>query len=417
MPEKTVYLTLEPYVYSSIGKRSVLLYNTLNKKILESDSPPVVKLVSRLLQADKLQVLKLDWRRVKNDRDIDGFIEKAKELFMIDWFPARKNGNKPVQFVPMIGLNKDIDKRRSVYDFAKQGIQYLKNLTLYINSQCERDCGLCGGAYKQFPCCFSGAAPGPELSIETITNILSDVPSLTHLNILGGNILTYSKFPELIALLNETNARKTFHIHYSNLIGAEIDFDLFKQPGFMLNVLVPFPLGKSKLQEALAQPVKKDLYFNVNFILQSEKELHEAGETAERMHIDRFSFSPFYNGRSKSFFKKRVYIKRKNLIEAKPTIKEIFSRKVINRNYFGKLTVMSSGDLYANLNEKPIGNIKTGSIRALLYKGLPESRSWLHTRDKVTPCRECHYCFLCPSISNYEYAVGKHNLCTLHKRN
>ena len=415
MPEKTVYLTLEPYVYLSIGKGSVFLYNTLNKKVLESDSPPVVKLVTRLLRADQLQVIELDWRQVQGDNDIKRFIEKAKRLFMVDCIPARETGNKPVQFVPMIGLRKDIEKRRGVYSFAKHGIRYLKDLTVYINSRCERNCSMCGGAYRQFPCCFGTATPGPELNLEVIKNILSEAPSLAQLNILGGNIFKYLKFPELIALLKETKATKTFYIHYLNLVDAEVDFGMFKHPACFINVVVPFPLEKDKLQEAIAQPVKKNLNFNVNFILQSEKELLLARETAGRMRIDRFSFSPFFNGRNKTFFKKYVYIKRKALLNAKTSIKEIFSRQVINRNYFGKLVILAGGRVYANLNERPLGHIKTGSIRGLVYEELRKERSWLRTRDKVSPCRECHYRFLCPSISNYEYAVGKHTLCTLRE--
>jgi len=274
---------------------------------------------------------------------------------------------------------------------------------------------MCSSAYKQFPCCSRTDAHGKELTLETIKAILAEVPALTHLNILGGNILTYAKFPELMGLLNETNARKTFHIHYLNLVGGEADFGLFMQPGCSLNILVSFPLEKDKLQEALVQPLEKNLDFNVNFILQSEKELLLAGETTGEMGIRRFSFSPFYNGRNKTFFKKNVYIKKRALLNAQPSIKEIFSRQVINRNYFGKLVVLSDGRVTANLNEKPIGHIKTGSIRGLVYDELRKGRSWLGTRDKVSPCRECRCRFLCPSISSYEYALGRNNLCTIRK--
>lgn len=413
MNNEAVYVTVEPYVYISTDNNSVFLYNTLNKKILESDSSAVIRLVNRLQRAKIPGIIKLS-RHLGNHTNIRRFIEKGKQKFMVDLITVQDGGRKPVQFSPVISLQKDVEPKGSVYRFAGHGMNYLKNLSIFVNGRCDLDCGICRSAYRQFACCRRTAAPHRELAVESLTHLLQEVPHVD-INILGGNIFKYSKFTALIELLKETKTAKSLYVHYSNLAQPAVDLNLLKHPLISLNVLIPFPLLQEELQNNLLLLKKKDIRFKPFFIVQSEKELIRSQQIAAVFHLEQFSFFPYYNGRNKTFFKKNIYIKKKNLLAAKPTIKEIFSRKVINRNYFGKLTVMTDGDVYANLNEKSIGNIETGPIRGLLYKELSGGRSWLRTRDKVTPCRECHYCFLCPSISNYDYAAGQYNLCTIWK--
>lgn len=417
MSSEISYLTLEPFVHASVNKNSVFLYNTLNTGVLESDSPPVINLVKKLRQGDKMQVIKFDPGQIKRNSDIRQFIKKAGQRFMVDLIPGQKGENKPVQFFPITGLMREPGKQKpSVYRFARQGIIYLKELNIFINGTCELDCRICDQAYRQFPCCHKSFNDLLAIDLESIKNILGESVSLGKVNIMGGNILKHPEFPALLEYLKETDTAKNLYIHYLNLAAAAFDLDIFSHPAIFLNILVPFPVLQMKLKKILTLLEEKNLNYRVGFVVQTENELIEAQEIAENFSIKQFSFSPFYNGRNITFFKKYVYVKKKAILEAKPSIKEIFSRMVINRNYFGKLAILSSGDIHANVNEKSLGSIKKrDSLRSVIYRELQKGKSWLQTRDKVKPCRECHYRFLCPSISNYDYAVGKHNLCTIRK--
>jgi pseudo-rSAM protein len=158
----------------------------------------------------------------------------------------------------------------------------------------------------------------------------------------------------------------------------------------------------------------KNLNFKAGFIAQSEKELIQAQDIIRRFRIDQFSLSPYYNGKNITFFKKYVYVKKKNMLHSKPSIKDILARKVVNHNYFGHLVIQNNGGVYASINDnKALGNISSDSIGQLVCKELQKKNRWLKTRDRVKPCRDCHYQLLCPSISNYEYAMGKNNLCNI----
>lgn len=87
--------------------------------------------------------------------------------------------------------------------------------------------------------------------------------------------------------------------------------------------------------------------------------------------------------------------------------KTIFRHRTLNDNFFGKLTIYPSGEVYANVNCSVLGNIQDSSLKELLYKEITEGNAWLRIRGNEKPCNQCVNRDLCPSISNYELVIGK----------
>lgn len=52
----------------------------------------------------------------------------------------------------------------------------------------------------------------------------------------------------------------------------------------------------------------------------------------------------------------------------------------MNDNFFGKLTIYPSGEVYANVNCSVLGNIQDSSLKELLYKEITEGNAWLRIR-------------------------------------
>ena len=46
---------------------------------------------------------------------------------------------------------------------------------------------------------------------------------------------------------------------------------------------------------------------------------------------------------------------------------------------------------------------------------MDKGKSWWKLRTNIKPCNNCLYNLLCPPISNYEYVIGKYNLCNIKK--
>ena len=87
----------------------------------------------------------------------------------------------------------------------------------------------------------------------------------------------------------------------------------------------------------------------------------------------------------------------------------------INKNNFGKLVVFSDGEVHANVNKKSLGNINDIDFHDLIFSELSGDESWKSVRMNAPTCKDCMYNCLCPPISNYEYTIGKNNLCNILK--
>jgi pseudo-rSAM protein len=83
----------------------------------------------------------------------------------------------------------------------------------------------------------------------------------------------------------------------------------------------------------------------------------------------------------------------------------------VNPFHFGTLTVLSNGSIYANVNTQRLGSLNGGSLHDVVYKEMYRGKSWRRIRKKVEPCKFCTFDALCPPLSNYEYALGRNNLC------
>jgi pseudo-rSAM protein len=94
-------------------------------------------------------------------------------------------------------------------------------------------------------------------------------------------------------------------------------------------------------------------------------------------------------------------------------MKQIAINKILNQNDFGKITILSNGNIHANLNNNSIGNIMKNTIEDTITIEMFSKNSWFKTREHLNPCKNCIYCLLCPPVSNYEYIFRKYNLCTI----
>lgn len=148
---------------------------------------------------------------------------------------------------------------------------------------------------------------------------------------------------------------------------------------------------------------------NYQMIVTSEEEYDKVLGYIYKYPDTAFNVIPIYNGRNKMFFEKFVYISKEDIISMKLSKREVFSHQSINTNHYGTLTITPDGNIYGNLNGKKLGTIKD-SLYIVTFREMTEGNSWLRIRDQK-PCCDCIYQWLCPSPSNYEWVIGKPNLC------
>lgn len=395
-----------------------MIYNTLNSQIIETDNPVIVNLVKKLNSKKNLLVLKLTAKDLDSP-DISSFVTDVRRQFSGDLIDTAYSGGKPMQMRPQVKVQRDVEGlMESGRSYVGEKIMnYLSELFLYINNRCSRDCSSCSHRYKQFLHCTGGNKLA-ELEIEEIKRFLSDAQgsSLFSLNILGGDIFAYSRFAELVDYLNNHPKPKTYHTHYLNLENREKEIGLIDNASSSFNIFLDFPVKEDKLAgvAAMLQRLGMDRDAGYVFVIQKEEEIDSAQAAASRAKLTQFTLKPFYNGQNFNFFKNNIFVDKQELLLLKPSLKQIFSRMKLNPLNFGKITVLSDKSIYANVNAKKLGMLGSHSLYDVVLKEVYNGSDWRKSRDRVTPCKSCIYCYLCPPLTNYEYFLKRNNLCSIY---
>lgn len=248
---------------------------------------------------------------------------------------------------------------------------------------------------------------------------------------------------DIFSLLNSSNINYLQQINLicNNLYGYHNIITLVEKLCTYNKPLVLFFKGrKSKLLENLVDCLKSNLcslkmYFtdiesfqsintlfnnkNIDyqwiFIIKDENDYKIAEDVIGQYNIINYKLVPVLQNdlNEMTFFRNNVFITFFELSNTKLSKQNIFCNQVINSNYWGKLFVTPERKVYANLNSKALGTINDDLMCLIRTEMKDDMSDWKCTREKVVPCNDCIYRFLCPPPSNYEFILNRFNLCTI----
>jgi len=398
---KKYWLYIFPYIYYCNKREKALLYNTLTGETIETDKPSVIDLLLSMHERKNLGALVCEGSFFMQN-DVSEFITEFCEKKMGNIADMDILLEKPIQLMPVLNLQCDIDKKR---DFETDILQNLLELNFHISNECSQACHYCNKYFRQTHCCSTNISRQKgSLDISTIKNVLSQIQYgvVGKINILGGNILLYPNLLQLKSVLEDFNDIVHFYIHYNNFDKNDI-LNIFHT-----ELIVNFPINKYVFNEALAGINKEKS--TIHFIIENEEEYAQVEQITEKYNISKYTIKPFFNEQNIGFFKNNIFIDKEDLSGKPLQMREIFINQKINSYHFGVLHILQDGSVKANSNTKTLGNIKKDKIMDLIYKEMLENTAWRKIRDSQ-PCIDCVYQWLCPSPSNYERAIGKPNLC------
>lgn len=408
MNQANTWFYFEPYVAISATESEVLIYNTLNGDHILSEEIKIINLVKSLLEPQNGGVILID-QSMWPCPEIADFLVICREKFLGDWIDVGLSDKKPVQFYPVVNLQTDIaklekDPERSLADDA---IAYLEQINFYVNSSCASDCASCSFAYKQIGMCTK-AESKEELPVETIFAILnSKINPLKKISISGGNIFLYSKFEELVQVIKQKNIYSEWNLYYKNI--DEERLILLKYSNIMVNLFVDATVEVDIIKKILSH--FSGINLALKFIVRAESDcLKFENDLLPAIGDIHYEIKLLYDYTNADFFRKYAFVSQEDILAEKQSMKDIFANQKMNRHYFGQFTIFPNGDVYANLNNKSIGNIHATPLSRLVYAEMVDGQSWLQVRDKE-PCRNCVLRWLCPPPSPYEAVLNKTNLC------
>jgi pseudo-rSAM protein len=430
---KNYWFYLDSFVHVSIKGRVVVLYNPYTGKLLEyKDREKCLKLVRRLMAPGNMWVIKLSENDLQ-DPDIDAFVTDVREYFMGDLLDVQYSSTKPMQMVPHVKIQKDVELISKEPERAVgEGIMsYLSEVFIYLNSSCTHRCRMCEYAYLQFPCCTARPDRNTELPLRLLETLLEACAysTLNDINLLGGDLLQYSQWEHLTELLDTSPAKKLFWLHYLNtapkLNGLERMLQIKNIKNSCVKMPVSFPLQTDKLKTTLEWMRCREIPVIPVLIIGDDSEFEQAEALLSTIWDGNVEYVPIYRSGSSvdgeglsniDFFKDNFFISQQDIQQSKPDLKSIYMSQYVNTADFGKVTVMPDGEVYANINNPPLGRLGKDALADMLVKELKGRKSWRLTRSNVNPCKNCAYLNLCPPITNYNRAIGQYDMCFIKDR-
>ena len=372
------WLKIEPYVHISIVNSNVLLYNTFDGSFIESKDIEIVKLLKETLLKENCGVVLLTAERYNLD-NIRKFIMELRAKYMGDIIDIELSKSKPVQIMPFTSLvnTQELFKKQN-FPTGKKILEYLSEISIYVDY---------------------------NTNIMDLNSFLKSLPNISTVNIIA-NLKDVANYKELLLVLDQFPSLKKITCNYSNVISLQPEF----VNNFSYSILINYPIDISKWNYSRRLLLNQSIPFECIFEVTSMDNYSQINKFIEEFGIEKHQLKPVYTGDNIDFFKENVFLTKDDILSTPLSISDFFINQSMNIFDFGKIAIMSNGDIYANVNYPILGNIHTHSIYEIISKELEEGRSWLRIRNQA-PCNTCLYQWFCPSPSNYEIAIGRPNLC------
>lgn len=372
------WFKIEPYVHISIVNSNVLLYNTFDGSFIESKDIEIVKLLKEMLLKENCGVVLLTAERYNLD-NIRKFIMELRAKYMGDIIDIELSKSKPVQIMPFTSLvnTQELFKKQN-FPTGKKILEYLSEISIYVDY---------------------------NTNIMDLNSFLKSLPNISTVNIIG-NLKDVANYKELLLVLDQFPSLKKITCNYSNVISLQPEF----VNNFSYSILINYPIDISKWNYSRRLLLNQSTPFECIFEVTSMDNYSQINKFIEEFGIEKHQLKPVYTGDNIDFFKENVFLTKDDILSTPLSISDFFINQSMNIFDFGKIAIMSNGDIYANVNYPILGNIHTHSIYEIISKELEEGRSWLRIRNQA-PCNTCLYQWFCPSPSNYEIAIGRPNLC------
>lgn len=398
---KKYWFYLEPHVYVEFKTEKILVYCTKTGAHLEIEELHCRSIIENIYKDENLGVVEISEDQAMNT-NLQCMIDYLTTHGMGNLVPVVDPDEKPVILLPLLSLNKDLDRMKD--EEMREMIagtdicKYLLGVTIIVNNECHLKCRHCGLSCNQFMCCQSDKDAVKELDRELLVSVLSQLsymPTKT-INIIGGDVYKFCH----LDVLSKITEKKILNV-WTNYKNYQPDSTIDQ---CRIHLLVDFPFDKNKFAAVTEETKGKDTTYH--FIVDNEEQLEDSLSNVSHFRIANYKIHPYYNGANVDFFDKKVFMDKDDIFSSIHSMREILRNKKLNANYFGELYIFPDGEVRAERNTEALGNIKEADIKTMIQRELIENTAWRKTRTH-TPCSECICQNLCPSPIYYEIVTNK----------
>jgi pseudo-rSAM protein len=346
----------------------------------------------------------------RQDSSFSSWIDCIVKSKMGVLYSIEKEAEKPFSLPPILNLRNEIEESqldKSKYYSPINFAECLNELSFFLGGEelsTEEQ-----SYYKQVLYPFSRQS---FLELNEIRSFLenSNITHLKQVNLIGTDLFKYPCFEDLIKLLVSQGISVSCYMlgRYADSFNQILE--ILKNTDFILKLYFFNIDNFVKIQNCIRDCGIK---YNWVFLIKNEADFHLCERLISEHSLEQSDILPLLTNNNFDFFKDNIFISMDNIKNVSLTKQNIFCNQAINSNYWGHLFILPDGNVYGNLNKKPLGTVREDAMELIKREIYDLNSSWKCTREKVMPCKECIYRNLCPPPSNYEFYLNRFNLCTI----
>ena len=317
------YFYLYPETFFFKGKNKMLLYNAQTGKMLEVVQDSVMLQIQEELQnPDNLYCFQLnEWDFYKYKTFLDRLIAEG-----FGNLSGTSYHDRSVSYPPILKLNHGIDSIRADHRQGQDGyiLDYLHEITIHLSGNPHVKEQL---YYQQV---IYPVKTDQRLENNRLLKWLQTTRggALKVVNILC-SLQFIDEYWDLFNLLKELRVKINYYIHYSDLYSCKITPELLS----LCNLVVIYE------KEGLMQI--QNIYDALCIVTATS----DLALIENYLSDNKITIVPVYTHANRSFFEKHVFTTKDELLTTKLSKKEIFTKMEINTNFFGKLTILPTGEI------------------------------------------------------------------------
>ena len=394
---------LSPKVYGTC-KENIFLYHTESGARLEVTERHLKDLLQAVYEPKNLGVVEFPQELWKQE-GTHALIEQMLSLHMAGLIPIDREQGKPINFLPILNLQKDVDKAVSIGELSlvvDDLLSYLSRLTL------------CLGGGRLCPSYLSRVWREQEahwMSPSLLYSLLEQArhSRLKQVGLYADSMFRHPQIKEILGLL------ENYEYDYQLWMSAKHYLQHQEQIKMCLRSMKCIChlslLASATELEDLARMSEEDVPLSSwHFLIEDEAQYAHVEQFTERWGIGQSELVPIYTGDNLPFFEEYIYLSEDDIFSEPIEMRRIFCNQKLNSNDFGALTVLPTGECRVSMNTPALGNLPQSSLLEILYKELTTNTAWRKTRNSGK-CQKCFFQYLCPPPSSYEQVIGREDLC------
>lgn len=378
----------------------MFLYHTVSGERHLVEEEAIRELVRQIYAPESMGVIELPAEFVAHS-----VLESLVRKGMAGVIPRDVDTRKPLNFLPILNLQKDVEKAQTRGELElvlDNALQYLSQIHFMLSLPAGSSVG------QSISQSVVGLSFPSSLSIDMVGSVLEQVrhANLHAVSLYAGSAFSPEYWNGMWDLLVQHDNPYVLHTGLRDFVnGVARQVDSARGRSLDIQTVVTCRPEELAVLEGLCYE-----RVQCNVLVACREEVELAIPHLHRLGVAEYVLTLLYTQRNLSFFQEQVFISDEELFSTPISMRAIFRNQKLNANYFGNLYIMPNGCWRAKPVGEDLGRVADTTAIEVISRELDSNTAWRQVRTSPL-CGGCNYRYLCLPPSSLEGTLGRGNLC------